>query len=160
MKIKQKFPYNIHRSLIKILSLSLVMGATVACNKVTEPEPWREITIPWTWASGEGLAPRKDTIAFYANDPTVKYVYIYLRPFDTYGTTLEQEHFRIGRDTLQTRIDINPDKVRGRGVIRVGSDGAHIHPDTLTKKYGMWETDSLWFASHGWRIERYTPHSR
>lgn len=28
-------------------------------------------------------------------------------------------------------------------------------PDTLTKKYGMWEPDSLWFALNGWRIERY-----
>ena len=158
--MKKKFPYSIHKSLVKILPLSLLMGMTVACCKEKEPEPWREAVIPWMWGAGDGLVPPKDTVAFYANDPTVKYVYIHLMQVDTYGTTWEPRHFNRARDSLQTRIDINPDKVRGKGVIKVGNDGAHIHPDTLTKKYGMWEPDSLWYAKNGWRVQRYHPISR
>lgn len=117
--------------------------------------PTREIVIPWSWAAGEGIAPPKDTIAFYANDPTVKYVFIHLIPIQNLGSTWRPIDYHLARDTMQTRIDIDTNKVRGRGVIKVGRDGAQISPDTLTEKHGMWEPDSLWFANHGWQIQRY-----
>ncbi len=143
-----------------ILTLAALMAIATACKKdptpEPEPEPWREAVVPWMWGGGMGLVPPKDSIAFYANDPTVKYVYIYILQADTYGTTWEPRNFKKARDSLQTRIDIAPNKVRGRGLIKVGKNGAHIDPDTLTKKYGMWEPDSLWFTKNGWRIGRFS----
>ena len=150
-----------------IFSLAALMAFLNACNKDPIPEPQpdnpndtvqpivptREITIPWCWSAGQGLAPNMDTIKFYATDPTVKYVFLYLIP--GHETTWEPRHFHEARDTLQTRIDIDPNKVSGRGDVKVGRDGAQIHPDTLTKKYGMWEPDSVWFAQHGWRVGRF-----
>ena len=158
--MKVKFPYSVRKSLVKILPLSLLMGMAVACSKEKEPEPWREAVIPWMWGAGDGIAPPMDTVTFYANDPTIKYIYIHLMQVNTYGTTWEPIDFNRAHDSLQRRININPDKVRGKGVIKVGKDGAHIHPDTLTKKYGMWEPDSLWYTKNGWRVQRYHPISR
>ena len=131
---------------------------TIPADTITPPPadtiiPTREIIIPWSWSSGDGLAPQMDTIKFYAMDPTVKYVVIYLVP--GFQTTWEPRFYRIARDSLQTRIDVDSTKVKGRGIVKVGRDGAQIHPDTLTTKYGMWEPDSLWYTKHGWRIERY-----
>lgn len=115
--------------------------------------PTREIVIPWCWSSGDGLAPWPDTIRYYAQQPDVKHVIIYMVPGSQ--STWEPRHFNIARDSLQDRLNIDRIKVIGGGTVKVGRDGAHIHPDTLTKKYGMWEPDSLWFALNGWRIERY-----
>ncbi len=117
--------------------------------------PTREIVIPWSWAAGEGIAPPKDTIKFYTDDPTVKYVFIHLIPIQNIGSTWRPIDYHLARDTLQTRLDIDTSKVRGRGVVKVGRDGAHIHPDTLSPKHGMWEPDSVWFDSHGWQIQRF-----
>ena len=179
MKMKQKYKIG------KILSLATLMAIANACNKDpvpqptpdqptttdtitppthdtitpghndTIPEPWREAVIPWLWGGGMGLVPPRDSIEFYTNDPTVKYVFIYIMQVSTMGSTWEPRNFKKARDSLQTRIDINPDKVRGRGIIKVGTDGAHIHPDTLTEKFGMWEPDSSWFTQNGWRIGRF-----
>lgn len=143
----------------RVLFLAALMALATACKKdptpEPEPEPWREAVVPWMWGAGDGLVPPKDTIAFYTNDPTVKYVYIHIMQVNTMGSTWEPRDFKKARDSLQTRIDINPDKVRGRGIVKVGRDGAHIHPDTLTKKYGMWEPDSAWFTKNGWRVGRF-----
>jgi len=124
-------------------------------DTITPVLPTREIVIPWAWGAGEGFAPKKDTIEFYAKDPTVKYVFIYLMPIQNFESTWEPRHFKRARDTLQTRLDIDSEKVHGQGIVKVGEDGAHIHPDTLTQKFGMWEPDSIWFATNGWRVERY-----
>ena len=174
MKMKQK--YNIG----KVLSLAALMAIANACgkdpvpqptpeqptdtitpiNNDTTPEPWREAVIPWMWGGGMGLVPPRDSIEFYTNDPTVKYVYIYIMQVSTMGSTWEPRNFKKARDSLQTRIDINPDKVRGRGLIKVGTDGAQIHPDTVTEKYGMWKPDSLWFTQNGWRIGRFSDNKQ
>lgn len=160
-----------------VLFLAALMALATACKKAPTPEPTptpnqptdtvtpndtttqivptREIVIPWSWEAGEGYAPPKDTIEFYAKDPTVKYVFIHLICIQNMGSTREPKHYRKARDTLLTRIDIDSTKVHGRGEVKVGRDGAHIHPDTLTKKFGMWEPDSLWFAKHGWQVKRY-----
>ena len=141
----------------RVLFLAALAALATACKKDPQPEPWREAVSPWMWGGGMGIVPPKDTVAFYANDPTIKYVYIHILQADTYGGAWQPRHFNQARDSLQSRIDISPDKIRGRGIIKVGRDGARISPDTLTKKYGMWETDSLWFTKNGWRVERMFP---
>lgn len=158
MKMKQN--YNIKKSLLRLLPFVMLMAPACKKNKVepTLPEPieQHDVVIDWTWGLGMGLAPSKDSVAYYTKQPEVRYVYINLVPTgDMYGSTYNPRHFRKARDTLQSRIDVNPYKVHGSGIVRVGRDGAHIHPDTITKKYGMWEPDSVWFANHGWTIERF-----
>lgn len=154
---------------ITLSIIALLVFLIVACHKdpapapqpnpdqptdtITPIVPTREIVIPWCWSSGDGWAPWPDTIKYYAQQPDVKHVIIYMVPGSQ--STWEPRFFNIARDSLQDRLNIDPIKVIGGGTVKVGRDGAHIHPDTLTKKYGMWEPDSLWFAINGWRIERY-----
>ena len=165
--MKFKIPYNIKRAAFGVLPLLMLMGGTPSCKKnrsvidSNEPTPpqieQHDDTIHWVWNGFMGLAPSIDSVAYYTNDPTVRYIYIDLvEPAGLGGSTRPPAYFHMARDTLQTRIDINPSKVRGCGVVKVGRDGAHIQPDdTLTPKRGMWEPDSLWFAQHGWRVERF-----
>lgn len=159
MKWKQN--YNIH----KVLSFVALMIIAHACGKDPQPEPepepivpTKEVVVPWVWGADEGFAPPSDTIENYTRDPYVKYVFIYILTVQNIGSTWKPESFHRARDTLQNRINIDSTKVRGRGIVKVGKDGAQIHPDTLTKKYGMWEPDSLWFTKHGWKIQRFEKH--
>ncbi|MBQ6027869.1 MAG: hypothetical protein IJL21_04955 [Alphaproteobacteria bacterium] len=157
----------------RVLFLAALMALATACKKDPSPEPTpnhptdtitpavpqdtivptREIVIPWCWSASNGLAPNMDTIRFYAIDPTVKSIFIHLIP--GHETTWEPIRYNRAHDSLQLRINIDTSKVHGRGDVKVGRDGAHISPDTLTTKFGMWEPDSLWFANHGWRVSRF-----
>ena len=158
-----------------VLFLAALMALATACKKDPTPEPQptpnqptdtvtpvdtttqivptREIVIPWCWSADNGLAPNVDTVRRYAMDPTVAYVFIHLIP--GHETTWEPPIYKRARDSLQLCIDVDKNKVRGRGEVKVGRDGAHIHPDTLTKKFGMWEPDSLWFSNCGWKVKRF-----
>ena len=155
---------------VSVLVLALV-AFLAACGKdpASQPEPnpndtvqpivpTREIVIPWCWSSGDGLAPWPDTIRHYVQQSDVKHVIIYMVPGSQ--STWIPEFFHIAKDSLQDRLNIDTTKVIGGGVVKVGRDGAQIHPDTLTKKYGMWEPDSVWYASHGWQIQRYANNGK
>lgn len=165
--MKFKIPYNIKRAAFGVLPLLMLMGATPSCKKnrsvidSNEPTPpqieQHDDTIHWDWNLPPPSIPSLDTVAYYTDNPTARYLYINLIPSNTTGTTYEPYVFRMVRDACQSLIDVNPDKVRYCGAIKVGRDGAHIHPDTITKKYGMWEPDSLWFAQQGISIIRYFP---
>ncbi len=148
--MKLKVPYNIRKSLARVLPFAMLMGAP-AMNSC-KPEPMREIVVDYDWDNSVGLVPPKDLIKSYADDPKTEHVYINIIQRDTHGSTWEPRHYKRARDSLQTCINIKPDKIRGTGVVKVGVDGAHINPDTLTKKYGMWESDSVWFTLNGWSV--------
>lgn len=149
------------KTLVFPLVLATLLILAAECHKAPtiEPQPnlnqpTREIIIPWCWGSGDGLAPWIDTIKYYVQQPDVEHVVILMVPGAE--STWEPRFYNIARDSLQTRFDIDTNKVIGDGWVKVGRDGAHIHPDTLTKKYGMWEPDSLWYASHNFKIGRFT----
>ena len=162
--MKFKIPYNIKRAAFGVLPLLMLMGATPSCKKnrsvidSNEPNPpqieQHDDTIHWDWRWCIGFAPSVDSVKYYTNDPTLRHIYIDII-CEAVGSSLEPRHFRKARDTLQSRIDVNTSKVRYCGTITCGPDGAHIHPDTITKKYGMWEPDSVWFARNGLIVERY-----
>ena len=169
--MKFKIPYNIKRAAFGVLPLLMLMGATPSCKKnrsvidSNEPTPpqieQHDDTIHWClWDNDYGsVAPSLDSVAYYTNDPTVRHLFINLIPTSdcVIERTMSQYGFNVVRDTLQLCIDVAPAKVRGCGIVKVGRDGAHIHPDTLVYKRGMWGLDSLWFAQHGWKVERVLP---
>ena len=162
--MKKKYKYNIKKSFLRLLPFGLLMA--IACHKDSTPQPTQDpnptpvetydIVLPWSWDDMLGIAPPKDTIKFYANHPSVSSVSIHLmREGQFFNQTFHPTSFHKARDTLQSRIDINPEKVKGSGVVMVGSDGAHVPPDTNNVHcHGMWLDDSIWFTEHGWAIER------
>lgn len=121
------------------------------------PDPTKNITINMTWHDiFQGLVNR-DTISYYAKQPDVKTVTLQLeeKPTDSY----EPRHYRRARDTLQTRFDIS-DKVKGSGTIFVSRlNGAQL-PDINDYHCGMAEVDSIWYAMHGFKIERFKGYDR
>lgn len=154
-----KVPYSIRKSLVKVLPLPLLMGMAVACCKEKEPEPWREVTIDWNWDDDLGFAPPKAMIQREIDNPEIKTVKINLtkRNCGAYYPIM----FHVARDSLQTRIDMNPNNITLYGTIFVNSEnGAHLPDPTAILPNGMAETDSLWFATHGVLVMRRPPHNK
>ena len=59
-------------------------------------------------------------------------------------------NFKRARDTLQTRIDINPKKVCGKGKMIVDYPGSASLPDDASQTTpGMTKRDSAWYAQNG-----------
>lgn len=148
MKFKHK--YNIG----KTLSLAGLMMLATACNKE------RDVIIDWTWGQGMGWAPSKEAIKNETDKRNVRTVFINFN--ETNLTNWAPEDFHRGRDTLQTRIDIAPNKVRGMGTIYVNSqNGAHMPDYTEPEISGMALEDSIWFTANGWKVKRLHPsHSK
>lgn len=64
--------------------------------------------------------------------------------------------FKRACDSLQTRIDVNPQKVRGAGTIYTSC----IRPDSVTDLAGMHRGDSIALAGMGFDIEYWNKKSR
>lgn len=74
------------------------------------------------------------------------------------ATNLWPADFHRARDTLQTRLDIAPGRIRGMGTIYVNSAvGAHLPDVTIDTIAGMALEDSLWFTANGWKVQRLRP---
>jgi len=138
--------------------LALLMFVNHSCKKdssqasvTPEPEPYN-VVIDSDWASADWV-PTKSTIRKYANDKYVDTIFINVANSAhsyCYGPLL----FRLVRDTLQTRFDIAPNKVRGMGTIYVDPyHGAQLPNYDIEP--GMAIEDSIWFARQGFRIQRY-----
>lgn len=145
------------QSLLKIAPLVLfIMLMAPACKKTkVEPTPEPQhynVVIDWNWDVDVGLAPPMDTIRKYTNNQYVDTVFINL----TYpnATTFLPRHFRKAHDTLQTRIDLAPEKVWGKGGIYVNSQGGAQLPGYDVHIYGMALPDSVWFTGRGWAVKR------
>ena len=141
MKFKQK--YNIG----KALSLAGLMMLANACHK----EPY-DVIIDWTW-NGHGLAPSKEVIQKEINKKNVNMVFINFNEMNK--TNWNPAAFHKARDTLQTRLDIAPGRVRGMGTIYVNTrNGAHMPDVTEHITPGMALEDSLWYTANGWKVRR------
>lgn len=166
MKLKQKYKIG------KVLSLATLMAIANACTKDPVPNPTptptpepiptdtvqpiiptKEIVIDWDWHSGLGLAPSKDTIEYYTLQDSVKYVFIDFKEMNV--TNLSPANFHRARDSLQTRIAIDTNKVRGSGTLYVNSaNGAHLPDCTDHNILGMALVDSIWYTTNGWNVRR------
>lgn len=122
-----------------------------------QPDPTKNITIDMTWRDIFRGLVNKDTISYYAKQPDVKTVTLQIeeKPTDSY----EPRDYRRARDTLDTRFKIS-DKVVGSGTIFVSKlNGAQL-PDVNSGLTGMAEVDSIWYAMHGFKIERFKGYDR
>lgn len=137
-----------------------------------QPDPTDTIVIPTKEKvfdvdfNTDDITPA-DSIKKYTDNPEYKYVFINVM---NKGSPIGQEGcpcdgfptraFKRARDTLQTRIDINPAKVRGSGTIIVGGVGsASLPEDAPSSDVGMRAVDSAWYVANGWKIaHRYEQH--
>jgi len=118
-------------------------------DTVTYPDT---IYLKWGW---NWRLPPMDSVIFFAQKNSVKKIIMEVEPHNTAGWA--PIVFHAGRDTLQKRIDVNPQKVRGAGTIYVGSFGAQMPDPTETNKSGMAAEDSAFYVQNGWEIERGYP---
>lgn len=151
MQLKQK--YSIKKSLLRLLPL-LMLATAPSCKKqpLPEPEPY-DVVIDWNWETEANLAPPMNLIKKYAKDKYINTIFIHLTDPNSSGMSVN--HFHKARDSLQTRIDVAPTRVRGMGTIFVSpTNGAQL-ADTVQDFGGMTISDSIWFTYHGWKVQRY-----
>ena len=176
-----KQQYNINRGKSFLLGGLMGLAALFGCEKpdnptppTPQPDPTDTIVIPtkekvfdvdWNEEPYD-FAPPVDSMKKYTDNPEYKYVFI---NFMNKGSPINQEgmpcdgcaarKFKRARDTLQTRIDINPAKVRGSGTIIVEGPGAASLPEDNMFGTGMRAVDSAWYVANGWKIaHRYEQH--
>ena len=129
-----------------------------------EPEPTpviptKEITLNWNWKTGIWEQLNKDTIAFYAKQEDVKFVFLNIVNEDNgaASSNFKAKSFHRAVDTLQTRFDIS-DKVCGSGTIFVNEDfGAQLPDSVPGTRIGMYDKDSAKLAGWGYFIKRCNP---
>lgn len=144
MKFKQKYKIG------KALSLVGLMILANACHK----EPY-DVVIDWTW-DGHGLAPSKEIIQNEINKKNVNMVFINFNEMNV--TNWDPASFHRARDTLQTRLDLAPGRIRGMGTMYVNSlNGAHMPDVNEYMASGMALEDSLWYTANGWKVQRLHP---
>lgn len=172
-KTKQNYSINPVKSFLigAAMGLATLFGCHEPDDPVTpptpQPDPTDTIVIPtkektfdidWN-VEPYDFAPPADSIKKYASDPEYKYVFIKFMdlrqnqegmPCGGYPVRA----FKRARDTLQTRIDINPKKVRGSGKIIVQCLGdASLSETAPLGTCGMTGRDSTWYTKQGWAIE-------
>ena len=160
-----------------MLSLSALMAFLSACGKDPVPQPTpeptptdtisptdtvpqiiptKEITIYWDWDANIGWAPTKDSIKYYTDQDSVKTVDINIIgrkglgfPVNTSGCSAGA--FHRARDTLQTRIDIAPSKIKLSGTILIHKT---LPNHDAGQEPGMAIYDSTWFTTQGCLVRR------
>ena len=176
-----KQQYKINRGKSFLLGGLMGLATLFGCHKpdnptppTPQPDPTDTIVIPtkekvfdWdmsTFANEpmDSVFP-VDSIKKYTENPEYKYVFINVMnkgsPL-TNGqegsncTNFSANKFNLRRNKLQTRFDINPSKIRGSGTILVSREGGASLADTVNIQ-GMRATDSAWFVSKGFKVERY-----
>lgn len=152
--MKFKVPYSIRKSLIKILPFVATAIMAISCHKTKY-----DAVIEWDWDIDGAWAPPKEMVKTEADKREVENVIIKLTYANCSGVS--PKSFHRARDTLQTRINIAPAKIRLAGKIFVNpQNGAHLPP--IYDPYqpsGMSLEDSIWFTEKGCTVQR-LPHSK
>ena len=149
------YKYSFFRRLHKCLTfiamfVSLLTGASVITSCYQEPY---DVVIDWEW----GPTPTsKEIIQNEINKKNVNTVFLNFGEKNlTHWTPFD---FHCARDTLQTRLDIAPGRIRGMGTVYVNSlNGAHLPDPTERLTAGMALEDSLWYTANGWKVQRLNP---
>lgn len=160
--MKKKFPYNIKKSLTRILPLGALMAIATNCTKEPQPNPnpnpgstvtpTKVDTIYWNWSANMGWAPPMDTVKYHVANDDVKWVVIHLHGRD--GPHMPHNcvgyypgSFHEARDSLQTRIDIAPNIVKLSGFFYINTPNLPNHqPGQGT---GIAGYDREWFERMG-----------
>ena len=134
-------------------------GTCVYPEEPTPVIPTKEITLNWNWGTSFWNQLNKDTIAFYAKQEDVKFIFLNIVNEDNgaRSSNYPAKAFRRAVDTLQTRFDIS-DKVCGFGTIIVNENFGAQLPDSVPEtRIGMYDKDSAKLAGWGYFIKRYNP---
>lgn len=171
---KQQYKINRGKSFLLggLMGLATLFGCEEPDNPTPptpQPDPTDTIVIPtkekvFDMDLAFEWAPSADSIKKYADNPEYKYIFINVMNKGSPSLLSDGQEgmpcsgyparvFKRARDTLQTRIDINPAKVRGSGTIIVNRENGAQLPDSVDVA-GMWLKDSIWFANMGYKIER------
>lgn len=152
--MKMKAPYNIYRSLLKVLPIVFLMG-TPAMNSC-KPDDTSDLHITgiatWNWNENLENAPTKEYIQGMADNEYISEIHIVLHPKEVPFFT--GANFHAARNTLQKLIDINPDKIKGSGEICPNPVNGASLPFPDSTRYGMAKEDSIWFCQNGWHVWR------
>ena len=103
--MKFKVPYSIRKSLIKILPFVATAIMAISCHKTKY-----DAVIEWDWDIDGAWAPPKEMVKTEADKREVENVIIKLTYANCSGVS--PKSFHRARDTLQTRINIAPAKIR------------------------------------------------
>lgn len=156
------------------VAIAALLTLIVACHKDPTPSPTPTptpspdsttiveppidtVTYPdtvWLKFPRPTKAPDMDSVIFYASKNSVKKVIMELETYNSAGWYPSK--FKRACDSLQTRIDVNPQKVRGAGTIYTSC----IRPDSVTDLAGMHRGDSIALAGMGFDIEYWNKKSR
>lgn len=136
MNFKQILSYKLRRA----LTIGAIAGGTLtACEKhANEPIiPTRDVELVF---DDNAKNIEIENVKKYADMPDVRYVYMI--PKNPGWGTYDVNYIHSVREGLQQRIDINPQKVRGKGTFefKLGEPSKNIQ-------------DSLWFVQNGWTIK-------
>lgn len=144
--------HRLQKYLFRVLFMTLPFMATAIMSTACHKEPY-DVIIDWDWDTCIGLAPSKEVIQKEINKQNVNIVFINFNEMNV--TVWDPASFHMARDTLQTRLDIAPDRVRGMGTLYVNSrNGAHMPDVTEHITPGMALEDSLWYTANGWKVRR------
>lgn len=136
MKILNKtLPYKIRR-LLPIAAITAGSLMTASCDK-DEPEiPQHDIELKFCVGEYDNI--KSSVIKSHADNPAVRHIYLCVEGdflnFDAYGINNM-------RNGMENRINVAPQKVRGRG-------NFIFVPGLVT------EADSLWYLKQGWTINQ------
>lgn len=146
--------HRLQKYLFRVLFMTLPFVATAIMAASCHKEPY-DVVIDWAW-DAQSLASSKKMIQKEINKKNVNMVFLNFGEMNL--TSWNPAGFHKARDTLQTRLDIAPGRVRGMGTIYVASDnGAHMPDVTERITPGMALEDSIWYTANGWNVRRLYP---
>lgn len=140
--------HRLQKYLFRVLFMTLPFVATAimasACQK--EHDVVFDIMI-------SEIAPSKEQIQKEINKRNVNMVF--LNCGEKNLTHWSPIGFHCARDTLQSRLDIAPDRIRGMGTLYV--ERANLPDVNEMMVAGMALEDSVWYTANGWKVQRWTP---
>ena len=150
MKYTKMLPYKLKKAL-PVIGMMGSMLMTTSCEQEKDDDiiPTKEISLTFSSTDAhniikifpDGTRIVSDTIIKYANDPTVKT--IYLVPEGTWSNYYTASITALRVNGVEYPINYSP-KVRGKGDFDFGLGEASKVPE-----------DSLWFVRNGWTINKY-----
>lgn len=146
--MKTKVPYNIKKSLVRILPFAMLLGAPAFNSCEKDPMPGRKVAIDWDWEH----FPRSDTVELCAKQKDVDSIILNLRDYNT--TAWSPWGFFHACNALEKVFNIAPKKIRGHGTIIVGRELGAQHPthNIEDEESGMSIYDSIRCTNWGFCV--------
>lgn len=131
--MKLTVPYKLK----KIIPMLGIAAAPFLASCSKDDEPQRDVELVFSKYDSDAVSI--ENVTKYANDPSVRTVYMKVRDNEDY-THLAQRNIHYMQEAMEERLNISP-KVRGRGDF-------HFAPGVAAK------ADSLFFVRNGWTVNQ------